>query len=233
MSLIILGHPIGLSRSAMDREPAVLITSIMQGRKTRKELHLLDQVCFICNSFVWTSKELYPLDQVCFIWDYFTRTLTRDTWLVVLGVLDHKSKETNKIYMGQRALKKSDLRLVSSIERIVSIFQNAEIYYSIMNDRTSTKWQRNEFPKIIFLSRAIPTPKLLLKIKKPNNKCIFPTRLVVSVTNFTSAFPKIGYIDIKKLLDSNNVNYQNKIIIQASDLKENLEEIDLKKNECT
>ena len=58
--------------------------------------------------------------------------------------------------------------------------------------------------------------------KKKDRNNNFPTRLVVPATNFTAAFPKIGYIGIKKIFDNGNVNYLRKTIIQASDLKESL-----------
>jgi len=73
-------------------------------------------------------------------------------------------------------------------------------------------------------SKAIPSPKLLIKDhKNPDTEGNFPTRLVVPATNFTSAFPKTGYLGIKRILDDNKVDYMSKTIIQASDLKDNLE----------
>jgi len=46
---------------------------------------------------------------------------------------------------------------------------------------------------------------------------------VVPATNFTSAFPKTGYLGIKRILDDNKADHMSKTTIQASDLKENLE----------
>ena len=57
--------------------------------------------------------------------------------------------------------------------------------------------------------------------------------MVVPATNFTAAFPKIGYIGIKKIFDKENVNYSRKTIIQASDLKIDLESMKLNRNEVT
>jgi hypothetical protein len=34
-----------------------------------------------------------------------------------------------------------------------------------------------------------------------------PTRLIVPAQNSTSAFPKMGYLAIRRILDSNKVNY--------------------------
>ena len=66
-----------------------------------------------------------------------------------------------------------------------------------------------------------------------NDKGEFPTRLVIPATNFTTTFYKIGYLGIKRRLDKGKVNYSRKSIAQASDMKETLEEIGLKKEEVT
>jgi hypothetical protein len=49
----------------------------------------------------------------------------------------------------------------------------------------------------------------------------------------TSGFPKIGYMGIKKIFDDNKVNYMDKTIIQASDLKAKLETLDIKERNST
>ena len=71
------------------------------------------------------------------------------------------------------------------------------------------------------MSKAVPQPKILIKDHK---ECridgSFPTRLVVPATNFTAGFPKLGYLGIKKILDTADVNYGKRNIVQASDLKE-------------
>jgi hypothetical protein len=63
-------------------------------------------------------------------------------------------------------------------------------------------------------SKAIPSPKLLIKDHKkqdPNGN--FPMRLVVPANNFTSAFPKIGYMGIRKIFDDNGIKYIEKTIV--------------------
>ena len=60
-------------------------------------------------------------------------------------------------------------------------------------------FDKNEykFIKETIESKAIPTPKLLVRDHKPRDKeGKFPTRIVVSATNFTAAFSKIGYTGI-------------------------------------
>ena len=72
--------------------------------------------------------------------------------------------------------------------------------------------------------KAIPTVKLLLKDhKKKDANGDFPTRLVVPAKNYTAGFPHAGQRGIKAVLDKNKIDYTKKTIIQASDLKEKLE----------
>ena len=47
------------------------------------------------------------------------------------------------------------------------------------------------------------------------------TQLVVPAKNFTDGFQHVGQRGIKAILDRNNVVYKKKMIIQASNLKEN------------
>ena len=90
------------------------------------------------------------------------------------------------------------------------------------------------FVKYSLKSKAIPTPKLLIKDHKTkNDNGEFPTRLIIPATNFTAAFPKLGYSGIRKIFDSAGVNYMRKTIIQASDLKADLEKKNLNKETHT
>ena len=77
-------------------------------------------------------------------------------------------------------------------------------------------------------SKAIPTPKLLIKDhKKPNEQGHYPTRLVIPADNFTAGIANMGYQAIKHIFDANNVPYMRRTIIQASDLKHQLERLAL------
>ena len=83
-------------------------------------------------------------------------------------------------------------------------------------------------------SKSIPTPKLLIKDhKNPEKSGNFPSRLVVPATNFAAGFPRIGYLGIKRIFNENDIVYNNNTIIQASDLKEDLEKLALKRDETT
>jgi len=84
--------------------------------------------------------------------------------------------------------------------------------------------KEESFVKQTVESKAMPSPKLLIKDhKKPDNEGNFPAGLAVPATNFTSAFQKTGCLGIKRIPDDNKVDCMSKTTIQASDLKENLE----------
>ena len=82
--------------------------------------------------------------------------------------------------------------------------------------------------------RAIPSQKLLIKYyKKINEKGGFSTRLVILATNFTAIFSKIVYIGIKMMLDKEKVKYSCVSVVQASDLKEGLGELEVNRDKVT
>jgi hypothetical protein len=95
--------------------------------------------------------------------------------------------------------------------------------------------KENKFVKQSLLSRKIPTPSLLIKDhKKASSTREFPTRLVVDpAQNFTSAFPKLGYLAIRQILDSNHVDYSQRTIVQAIDLKEKFELLHICRDDVT
>eukprot|EP00957_Ditylum_brightwellii_P117574 8967021-Ditylum_brightwellii.AAC.1 len=83
-------------------------------------------------------------------------------------------------------------------------------------------------------SKAIPQPQLLIKDHKEREENgDYPTRLMIPATNFTATLLKIGYLGIKRVLDENKVNCATFTIIQASDLKEKLEALELKGDKVT
>jgi hypothetical protein len=61
-------------------------------------------------------------------------------------------------------------------------------------------------------SRAIPTPKLLIKDHEKPKGGVYPTRLVIPASNFTSTFPKMGYFGIKGILESHGIQYTSSTI---------------------
>ena len=90
--------------------------------------------------------------------------------------------------------------------------------------------KEEEFVRQLIAKKVIPSPKLLIKYHKTiNENGEFPTRLVIPATNFTLTFSKIGYLGINRCLYKGKVNYSRNSIVQASDLKETLEEMGLKK----
>ena len=94
--------------------------------------------------------------------------------------------------------------------------------------------KEEEFVRQFLATRMIPSPKLLIKdYKAINENGEFPTRLVIPATNFTVTFSKIGNLGIKIFLDKVKVNYSLNSIVQASDLKETLEGLGLRKEEVS
>ena len=90
------------------------------------------------------------------------------------------------------------------------------------------------FVKESLNSKAIPSPKLLIKDHKEiNDDGNYPTRLVVPATNFTSAFSKLGYIGIKKIVDKAGINYTRKTIVQALHLQTQIESLNIKRDKHT
>ena len=81
---------------------------------------------------------------------------------------------------------------------------------------------------------AILFPKLLINDHKTiNEKGALSTRLVIPALKFTVTFFNISYLGIKRCLDKGKVNYSQVSIVQASDLKERLEKLNIKRNEAT
>ena len=116
--------------------------------------------------------------------------------------------------------------------RLIEILENAKELLSTVGHIIDEK--EYEYIKETIDSKAIPTPKLLIKDhKKPDLEGNFPTRLIVPATNFTAAFPKFGYLGIKAIFKKEGLIYDKKTIIQASDLKNDIEKLDLKKNSTT
>ena len=82
------------------------------------------------------------------------------------------------------------------------------------------------------ISKAIPTPKLLIKDqKKLKSIGELPTRLVIPATKFSATFAKDGYLGLKNILENNEINYTKFTIVQASQVKEEWEILNWKRNE--
>ena len=71
-------------------------------------------------------------------------------------------------------------------------------------------------------SKAIPTPKLLIKDHKKRTNDGYPTRLIIPATNFTATFSKLGYLGLKAILDKNEILYNKFTITNSYNLKRKL-----------
>jgi hypothetical protein len=65
-----------------------------------------------------------------------------------------------------------------------------------------------------------------------NNKGEYVTRLIVPTTNFTAAFPKVGYLGIN-FFYQNGIDYSGSTITQASQLKATLKKLIIMKDKVT
>ena len=115
--------------------------------------------------------------------------------------------------------------------RVVEIWEKAITFYEDKKYLMASKEQ--QYIEQSLKSKAIPSPKLLIKDHKPKKNGEYPTRLIIPATNFASALPKMGYLGIKAILDRHKVEYMKTTIIQASDLKQKLETYNLQRENCT
>ena len=60
-----------------------------------------------------------------------------------------------------------------------------------------------------------------------------PTRFLVPASNFTACFGKIAYKAIQMIFIANNINPMKRTIVQSSHLKCQLEDLNLKADNCT
>ena len=102
------------------------------------------------------------------------KTVKYEKW--VNGHLETSAKEINR-------------------EKILQIFELATAKCEDLYDFLDEK--EYNFLKSTLKTRNIPTPKLIIKDhKKLNEEGDFPSRLIVPANNFTSAFPRLGYLGI-------------------------------------
>ena len=87
--------------------------------------------------------------------------------------------------------------------------------------------QEEQFVRYCIATREILYPKLLIKYHKIIKKGGFPMILVIIATNFTKTFSKIGYLWIKGIMENERGNYSHVTSVQASDLKQRPEELEI------
>ena len=83
-------------------------------------------------------------------------------------------------------------------------------------------------------TKVIPTPKILINDhKKLTSMGELPTRLVIPATYFSATFAKVGYLGLKNILEKNEINYTKFTIVQASQVKEEWEILNWKRDKVT
>ena len=79
---------------------------------------------------------------------------------------------------------------------VIALFEDANKLLDKVKMELSV--QKESFVSQSLATRAIPSPKPLIKDHKTiNEKGEFQTRLVIPATKFTATFLKIGYLGIK------------------------------------
>lgn len=120
---------------------------------------------------------------------------------------------------------------ISRLE-LTEIHQNALAFPEEIQPSLSINERKFIFESL--LSKAVPLPKLLIKYHKAlddHGNC--PMRLIIPATNITSAFPKVGYLGLKCILDEHKICYSCRTTVQASQLKSKLEKLHLKQSRST
>ena len=106
------------------------------------------------------------------------------------------------------------------------IFLSEEANKLLEKVRMYLSVQEEKIVRQSLATRAIPYPNILIKYHKTiDNKGVFPIMLVIPAMNSTAAFYTIGYLGIKIMLYKVKVKYSSFSIVQASDLKEIHEEL--------
>jgi hypothetical protein len=119
-----------------------------------------------------------------------------------------------------------------SADKLVKIHEEGNELLSTLGNALSEK--EIGFVEEALESTAVPAPKLLIKDHKPmNSKGEYVTRLIVPATNFTAAFPKVGYLGIKNIFGQNGIDYSGSTITQASQLKVTLKKLNIMKDKVT
>jgi hypothetical protein len=116
--------------------------------------------------------------------------------------------------------------------RVVEIHTESYEMLESMSIRLSKK--EVEFLTERIKSKAIPSPKLLIKDHKdPDENGCFDLRLAVPATNFTAGYSLLGGEGIKTMFESKGIVWGDWTIIQAVEMKEEIELYSINKSKHT
>ena len=147
--------------------------------------------------------------------------------------------KTNSVILMEVSKYRTEVRSLLAKEAVVSSYAHLQDTHKKALDKLETikpilSESEFNYVKSTITKRAIPTVQLLVKDhKKKNEHGDFPTRLVVPAKNFTAGFPHVGQRGIKEILDRNKINYMKKTIVQALDLKQKLEALNITRSDYT
>ena len=130
-----------------------------------------------------------------------------------------------KRWVCDHILKAADIALRP---KVIAPFEEANEF--IEKVKIDFSAQENCFGIKSLATQSIPSPELLIKDhNKTNKKGKFLTRLVFLATNFNRRFSKLSYLGIQRMQDKVKVNHWRFTIVQASELKERLEYLEMKR----
>jgi hypothetical protein len=105
--------------------------------------------------------------------------------------------------------------------------KQAKILLETLNDILSD--DEYNYIKQTIKKMNVPTVQLLVKDHKDKDENVdHPTPLVVPAKNFIAGFPHVSQHGLRHILDRNEIDYSKKTIIQASHLKQKLEQLQIK-----
>ena len=140
-------------------------------------------------------------------------------------------KTTTYIKLVERHLQKD--AVLTDYAHLQEVHKKAIELLATINDLVG----ENEYKyiKSTITKRAVPTVQLLIKDHKKIDESTgeYPSRLVVPAKNYTAAYPHVGQRGIFEILRKNEVNFTERNIQQASELKEKLEQLPIRKSDNT
>ena len=105
-------------------------------------------------------------------------------------------------------------------------------FIGVIQSEDVTVSQRGRVFETIAINTSNPDSENTHKKSQDNQQEMgFPNKVGNTATNFTAMFSKIGYFGIKRWLDKEKMNYSQGSIVQASNLKEILEELKVNREE--
>ncbi len=191
------------------------------------EKHLLDHIYEMKDAAQQTNEIERRIN------DVFNRLKRRPDLVVA------RTDKTNSIHIMETSkyIEKVEAHLKkdaapSNIKKLEQILKDANAFLEQQEDLLSIN--EYNYIKSTISKKSVPTVQALIKDhKKKDENGDYPSRLVVPAKNLTAGFPHVGQHGLRNILDKNMVDYERKTIKQASDLKQDLEKLNIKRSNST